>query len=231
MNTALFAPLVLKGQSMLTATGVLSAWVLGSILWATLGWQGWSVCVVYLLAGSMVTKVKMTEKTELGISEGRGGRRGPENVWGSAATGALCALATQRWPAQRSLLVLGFVASMSTKLSDTFQSEIGKAYGKRCFLITSLKPVPRGTEGAVSLEGYLAGIVGSLVIAVVAAALRLIDLKSVGITAIAALIATTSESLIGATFQDNVKWLTNEVVNFILTVIGAAAAVALKVIF
>jgi len=53
----------------------------------------------------------------------------------------------------------------------------------------------------------------------------------VGITAIAALIATTSESLIGATFQDNVKWLTNEVVNFILTVIGAAAAVALKVIF
>jgi len=177
MNTALFAPLVLKGQSMLTATGVLSAWVLGSILWATLGWQGWSVCVVYLLAGSMVTKVKMTEKTELGISEGRGGRRGPENVWGSAATGALCALATQRWPAQRSLLVLGFVASMSTKLSDTFQSEIGKAYGKRCFLITSLKPVPRGTEGAVSLEGYLAGIVGSLVIAVVAAALRLIDLK------------------------------------------------------
>ena len=177
MNTALFAPLVLKGQSMLTATGVLSAWVLGSILWATLGWQGWSVCVVYLLAGSMVTKVKMTEKTELGISEGRGGRRGPENVWGSAATGALCALATQRWPAQRSLLVLGFVASMSTKLSDTFQSEIGKAYGKRCFLITSLKPVPRGTEGAVSLEGYLAGIVGSLVIAGVAAALRLIDLK------------------------------------------------------
>lgn len=50
--------------------------------------------MVYLLAGSRVTKVRMSEKAKLGISEGRGGRRGPENVWGSAATGALCALAT-----------------------------------------------------------------------------------------------------------------------------------------
>ena len=68
--------------------------------------QGWSLCVLYLLAGSKVTKVKMKDKELLGIGEGRGGRRGPENVWGSAATGALCAVATCIWPAHRSLFTV-----------------------------------------------------------------------------------------------------------------------------
>ena len=36
---------------------------------------------------------------------------------------------------------MGYVASMATKLSDTFASEIGKAYGMTCVLITTLKPV------------------------------------------------------------------------------------------
>ena len=33
-----------------------------------------------------------------------------------------------------------------------------QAYGKTTYLITSLKLVPRGTEGAVSLEGTVAGL-------------------------------------------------------------------------
>jgi uncharacterized protein (TIGR00297 family) len=175
VNGVLFAPLYLTGKfdSMLTPAGVAHAAMLGTTLWATLGWQGWTLCVLYLLAGSKVTKVKMADKVALGIGEGRGGRRGPENVWGSAATGCLCALATVVWPAHRSLLILGYVSAMATKLSDTFQSEVGKAYGKNCFLITTLQRVPRGTEGAVSVEGYAAGVGGSLIIAVYAVAVQL----------------------------------------------------------
>lgn len=45
-----------------------------------------------------------------------------------------------------------------------------QAYGKRTFLITTLKPVPPGTEGAVSLEGTLAGVLGSLIIVAFGAA-------------------------------------------------------------
>jgi len=166
-----------KFDSMLTPSGVAHAAALGTVLWSAMGWQGWTLCVLYLLAGSKVTKVKMADKQALGIGEGRGGRRGPENVWGSAATGALCALAMEKWPQHAALLSVGYVSSMATKLSDTFQSEIGKAFGKRCFLITTLKPVPRGTEGAVSLEGYAAGVVGSLIIAAYAVAVKLVPAK------------------------------------------------------
>ena len=54
--------------------------------------------------------------------------------------------------------------------ADTASSEIGKAYGRRTFLITTLRPVPPGTEGAVSLEGTTAGAVAALLVALVGAA-------------------------------------------------------------
>jgi uncharacterized protein (TIGR00297 family) len=53
---------------------------------------------------------------------------------------------------------IGFVASFCSKLSDTVSSEVGKAYGKTTYLVTTFELVPRGTEGAVSLEGTAAGV-------------------------------------------------------------------------
>jgi len=130
-----------------------------------------------------------------------------------------------------SWLLLGYAASFCTKLSDTSASEIGKAYGKRTFLITTLKPVPRGTEGAVSLEGTLAGIAASIAIALLAWAVGLIDLTGIAFCVIAAFIATNIESVIGATVQSKFEWLTNEVVNFVNTLIGAIAAIVLASIW
>jgi uncharacterized protein (TIGR00297 family) len=170
----------------------------------------------------------MAEKEAQGIAEKRSGARGPENVWGSALTGALCALGTLFvGEFYQTLLLLAYVASFSTKLSDTSASEVGKAYGKRTFLITTLQPVARGTEGAVSLEGTLAGIIASAAIAVVGWGVGSINLTGVAFCVIAAFIATNLESVIGATLQSKFDWMTNEVVNIINTLIGAIAAVLL----
>lgn len=227
LNSGIAALGVAKKQGMLTPSGLLHAWGLGVILWATLGWRGWSTCVLYLLAGSAVTKVKKAKKESMGIAEGRGGKRGPENVWGSAATAALCALGTVAWPVHAPALRLGFVASLATKLSDTCESEIGKAYGKSTFLITTLKPVPPGTEGAISLEGTAAGVVGSIVLVSYALGCGLVSRSAMLPCLAAAFVATKCESLIGALAQDRFALLTNEVVNFINTLIGATLAIAL----
>ena len=69
------------------------------------------------------------------------------------------------------LLQVGFVASFASKLADTTSSEIGKAYGQTTYLITTLQRVPRGTEGAVSLEGTAAGVVAAAGVAAMALAL------------------------------------------------------------
>ncbi len=123
------------------------------------------------------------------------------------------------------LFLLGYVASFSTKLSDTTASEVGKAYGKTTYLITTLQSVPRGTEGAVSLEGTLAGVVASIAIAFLGYVVGLIDLLGLLWCVLAAFIATNLESVIGATLQSKYSWLTNEVVNIINTLIGAVAAI------
>jgi len=81
INAVLFtalSPLLLKS---LTVSGLLNAFLLGCGLYATLGWKGWSLCVLYLAAGNIVTKVQFEEKEKRGLAESRGGRRGPENVW------------------------------------------------------------------------------------------------------------------------------------------------------
>lgn len=228
LNSFLLAIAFIAPKKLLTPMGYLHAWILGVIVWGTLGWRGYAVVMFYFLFGSAVTRIGIEQKEAEGIAEKRSGQRGPENVWGSAFTAALCALLTLVVePAWQSLLILGYVASFSTKLADTTASEVGKAYGKRTFLITTLQPVPRGTEGAVSLEGTLAGIVGSLLIAVLAWGLGMLDIYGVGWCAIAAFIATNLESVIGATLQNQWNWLTNEVVNGINTLIGAAIAIML----
>jgi uncharacterized protein (TIGR00297 family) len=213
-------------KKLLTPAGLFHAWILGVTVWATLSWPGYVTVVFYFLVGSAVTKIGMAEKEAAGIAEKRSGARGPENVWGSALVAALCALGTLVLPPSwHDLLRLGYVASFSTKLSDTAASEIGKAFGQRTFLITTLKPVPRGTEGAISLEGTLAGVVGSVAIALVGALVGLISPLGVGICIVAAFIATNLESVIGAAFQHRFPWLTNELVNVINTLIGAVAAI------
>ena len=228
LNTVLLAIAWIAPKKLLTPAGLFHAWLLGVLIWGTLGWQGYVVVMFYFLVGSAVTRIGMEQKEAAGIAEKRSGARGPENVWGSALTGALCALGTLLVaPPYRSLLLLGYVASFATKLSDTCGSEVGKAYGKRTFLITTLQPVARGTEGAISLEGTLAGVVGSFAIAFIGWGVNLISLTDVLFCAISAFVATNVESLIGATLQSKFDWMTNEVVNFINTLIGAIVAVLL----
>ena len=113
------------------------------------------------------------------------------------------------------MYTLGFVASLATKLADTFASEIGKAYGKTTFLITTFERVEPGTEGAVSAEGTAAAVVGGLLLALYGWAVGLIKMPGgVVLSTVAAFLATNFESLLGATLQEKegMSFLTNEVV-------------------
>mmetsp|Transcript_30112 Transcript_30112/g.70539 ORF Transcript_30112/g.70539 Transcript_30112/m.70539 type:complete len:342 (+) Transcript_30112:92-1117(+) len=232
LNAVLFGTLRSKLNKMLTAEGFAHAFALGTLLWTTLGWRGWTLCVMYLFLGQAVTKVKFQEKEKAGIAEGRGGRRGPENVWGSALTGLICAACSVQGSGSflgisSDVYLLAYVASLATKLADTFASEIGKAYGKTTFLITTFERVKPGTEGAVSAEGTAAAVVGGLLLSLCGYAINLISWPGVIVSTIAAFLATNAESLIGATLQEKegFEFMTNEVVNFINTLIGAFIAI------
>lgn len=232
LHTVLLTIAWLLPKKLLTPIGYLNAVVLGILVWGTLGWRGYLIVMFYFIVGSGLTFVRMEQKETEGIAEERSGMRGAGNVWSSALTASICAIASLFVASPfKEILVLGYIASFCTKLADTTASEVGKAYGKSTFLITTLKPVPRGTEGAVSLEGTIAGIVASVVLAIIAWVIGMISGVGVIWCVLAALVATTIESLIGATLESRFDWLTNDLVNFINTVIGAGVAIALAWVF
>ena len=229
VNTVLIS--LAQRTALLTRAGWIHAAALGTMLWGCLGWQGWLAVVAYLVLGSAVTKIGFREKQSKGIAEARGGQRGPENVWGSAAVGALLALGVGAELEPRSLLLIGFSASFAAKLADTFGSEIGKRYGRTTVLITTLRPVPPGTEGAISLEGTFASAVGSVLMTLVMLTLQLIpNGPMAALVMLVGLVATLGESLLGALVQERFGWLSNELINAVQTLFAAVLAMLLAAV-
>ena len=166
----------------LTPPAVAASFLLGTLSFAAFGWRGYLIVCGYFVAGSAVTKLRLAQKQAEGIAEARGGRRAPGSVVGSGLAGALAAAAALVIRARPStstsalaaaaaqnvngsnndvalaLCATAFVASFASKLADTASSEVGKAFGTKAYLSTTLERVPRGTEGAVSAEGSLAGL-------------------------------------------------------------------------
>jgi uncharacterized protein (TIGR00297 family) len=126
---------------------------------------------------------------------------------------------------------LGYSASFAAKLADTVSSEVGKAYGRKTFLITTFQSVPAGTEGAVSLEGSLAGVAAAAGMAGLAWGIGGEWVGEspfwLGICWLAGILATLAESWMGVVLQPRLAWMTNEVVNSIQTTLAALLAVGL----
>ncbi|KAF5177553.1 Vte6 protein [Thalictrum thalictroides] len=224
------SPILVTGLSL---SGISTAFLLGTLTWRAFGPPGFLLVATYFVIGTAVTKVKMAQKEAQGVAEKRKGRRGPGSVIGSSAAGCFCALLSiygVGGAAFSGLWKLGFVASFCTKLSDTVSSEIGKAYGKTTYLVTSFKVVPRGTEGAVSIEGTIAGLLAAVLLAYVGFLMGEVNLLEAAICVVASQIANLGESMIGAVLQDKegFKWLNNDAVNVINISLGSILAVLMQ---
>ena len=229
INTVLIA--LAQRLPLLTRAGWVHAGILGTVLWGCLGWTGWVAVVVYLALGSAVTKLGFEQKQERGLAEARGGQRSPANVWGSAATGAGLALLIGAGLEPKLWLTLGFAASFAAKLADTFGSEIGKRWGSTPRLITTLRRVEPGTEGAISLEGTLASAAGSLVMSLVMWALVLVPSdRLMLLVAVVGFVATLAESVLGAIAQQRLSWMSNELVNALQTTLAALLIILLMAV-
>jgi uncharacterized protein (TIGR00297 family) len=191
------------------------------------GWQGWVLLLVTFVAASTASRTGLERKMLLGIAEDRGGRRGAGNAianTGVAAAAACIALTGMHADAAR----LAFATALAAGGSDTIASEIGKAFGRRTWSITSLRRVPPGTSGAMSLEGTAAGILGAAALGAVAAMLGIVSTGALTAIVIAATAGSLIESWLGATLEAR-GILNNDLLNFINTAAAAAVAVMLAV--
>jgi uncharacterized protein (TIGR00297 family) len=199
--------------------------LIGFLVWMGLGGAGFSLLLAFFVLGTALTKLGYRRKAEQNLAQEKGGRRGARHALANGATAAGCAIFAATTPLPE-VFALGFAGALATAVADTAGSEVGQLWGRRTFLVTTLRPVPRGTQGAVSLEGTVAGILASVVVAALGVAGGLFGPLGALVVVLAAFLGTLLESVVGATLERH-GLLDNEGVNFLNTLMGALLAAGL----
>jgi len=123
------------------------------------------------------------------------------------------------------LLWLPMLAALTEATADTVSSEIGQAFGGRPFMLTTLRRVPPGNDGAITLVGTLAGIAGAAIIAAVGAPAMGMSARECLVAFVAGVLGLFFDSLLGATMERR-GWLGNDLVNFSSTAFAAVVSLA-----
>jgi len=183
----------------LTGWGVVAALGVGGATAWGLGWRGVVLLFAFFISGSLLTR----------LAGGGGAQRNARQVLANGGVAALAG-ALGSWPVA--------AGALAAATADTWATEIGSFSPYLPRLITTWKPVPKGTDGGVTLIGTAGGVAGAVLIWGGAALLFSSRLTVVW----AGLAGMVADSLLGATLQGRI--LDNDGVNFAATVTGAGAA-------
>jgi uncharacterized protein (TIGR00297 family) len=214
-------------------SGALGGWFLGAIIILGAGWPLYVALLAFFVIGTACTKLGYRKKAAAGLAQEGGGRRGFSHAFSNAGVAAICAIAVSRLArtadgAELLPLFMG-IASLATAAADTTASEIGQLLGRRAFLPLTLRRVPVGTEGAVSVEGTLAGLLAGFVVAVAGMAavdrmygeLAAFEWRIVALITASAFLGSYLESIAGSWNRKQERPIPNGVLNFFNTATGA----------
>ena len=207
--------------------GTVGGVTLGAALFAFAGAGGFLMLVALVVIGTAVTRLGHDRKAALGMVEGRGGRRGAASAFANAGAGVVFAFLSSA-TAHTELFTLAMVAAFATAAFDTTATEVGVAFGRRHFLVGAFRPVPGGTDGAVSVEGTSAGAAGSLLVAAGAWGVGLVSGVGVLVVMIGSFFGSMLESYLGAIFGPG-RGADHHLLNLANTIVGAGVACWLHV--
>ena len=176
----------------LTRGGAAGALAVGAAVTAGLGWRGLILLLAFFVSGSVLTQ----------LAGGEGGQRNLRQVIANGGVAAVAALWGQ-WTVA--------AGALAAAAADTWATEIGAFSPTPPRLLTTGRPVPKGTSGGISLLGTLGALVGAVFMASVA---RLVESpgplaalgagsapRSAAWIVAAGIIGMLIDSLLGATLQ------------------------------
>jgi uncharacterized protein (TIGR00297 family) len=220
-----FLAVLFRNAGAVDRSGMAGGLAVGILTWIFGGWRSFLILIAFFVLGSASTRLGRRRKERLGVAQEKKGARSARHAFANCGVGVylalLCATAAAPGP-----FVLSFACAYATAAFDTVSSEIGQAYGGRPVLITTLRPVPIGTDGAVTWVGTLAGLAAAASVAGLAVALGLVGAGAVPAVILAAFIGSSADSLLGATLEKK-GLMDNEAVNFSNTLLGALAGFVL----
>ncbi len=193
----------------LSRSGAWGALLTGVIIFGLGGWQWAILLLAFFISSSALTRLFGRKKSTLNEKFDKGGVRDLAQVLANGGVASLFAGLHFFLP-DASWTWMGFAAAMAAVNADTWATELGVLNPSAPRLVTTWKPVERGTSGGVSLYGSLAAAGGSAFIALLAvlcsASLHLEGLPAspfalFGIILLAGVVGAFFDSLLGATLQ------------------------------
>jgi uncharacterized protein (TIGR00297 family) len=208
---------LLKGVDL---SGLVAGALLGSVVILFGGWQLYAVLLAFFVIGTALTRLGYARKARLGLAQEKGGRRGASHAFANSGVAAILAVAAAG--AHDGALWFAAAAALATAAADTAASEIGQLFGRRTFLPLTFQPVERGTEGAVSFEGTVAGVVSAALVSLVAVLAARAELRMLLLLTLAASAGSYIESVAGSWNRKQPRPVPNGALNFFNTAVGAA---------
>jgi uncharacterized protein (TIGR00297 family) len=210
-------------------SGLFSAALIGIILLVFAAPQGpewFLIMLAFFILGSTATKYKYEYKKRIGVEQSQSGARGYRNVFANGIIAGAAAVLFGVF--QQPLFVVMYVGCVATAAADTLASEIGVTGGIP-HLITTLKQVPVGTNGGITVTGEGVALFGGFVVSFVAMILHVLTPQMMAICTLAGFVGTNIDSFIGATLE-NKGILGNAGTNLLATLGGGICAVGLYLI-
>ena len=233
----------------LSRSGAWGALLEGTIIFGLGGWRWAVLLLAFFISSSALTRSFAKRKASLNEKFDKGGTRDIGQVLANGGVASIFAGLHFFLP-QAGWTWLAFAASLAAVNADTWATELGVLNPSMPRLISSGKPVERGTSGGISVFGTLAALGGAALIAALAGAVRPAGSfwAVVGIASLGGLVGSLFDSLLGATVQAiyfcphcgketekhplhtcgtvtvqvrGWKWLNNDMVNLFCSVAGA----------
>lgn len=247
---ALLIALLARRSGVLSGTGAAAAVGAGTASVAA-GWDWGALLILFFVSSSLLTRLGVEIKEARTASiVAKGGARDAVQVAANGGLFALFALLSIAYPWD-GWLAAG-AGALAAAAADTWGTELGTLAGGTPRHVTSLRPVPTGTSGAVSPAGLAATVTGA---AFMAASARLLGWPAaIALAAfLGGLAGALADSLAGALFQarrrcpacaslteravhscgtptvhaGGVTWMNNDAVNALAAAVGALVAVLL----
>ena len=214
--------------------------ITASLMFSTvaLPYEPWHTALMPVLAVALLafvsTRLGRGQKERLGTAEGQQGRSASQVAANLGVAALVSSQLIQSWfvdsqwfaraAASPTLMFSVGLAALAEAAADTASSEVGQVIGGRPRMITNLRQVEPGRDGAVSLAGTTAGVVAAAIVAAAGTLALRGDQTMFAVSCAGGVFGLLFDSLLGATLEER-GWLNNDAVNFLST--GSAAGFAL----